>query len=148
VKGGYILNHRYKAKMILSLSSFFMPWHLDLFGIPQETAWVPEVTGKFSYPMGLIDRLWNLYLPLKWTYERETIFYPLLDKLAKKTYNLDYTPSVREIERNASLIFINNHFGTTDLALSLPPFVVDVAGMQAWKTKTELPKVISVFFIN
>ncbi|CAG7732081.1 unnamed protein product [Allacma fusca] len=138
---GLILNYRYKAKLILSKSSFMMPWYYDLFGFPPEPSLVPEVVALYYYPMSFFQRLQNYLIPFYMNHLRDSLWYPAFDEMLRKTYNLDDTaPSIKELERNASLIFINNHYGTTDFARSFPPFLIEIGGMQCFLPKKSLPK--------
>jgi glucuronosyltransferase len=62
-----------------------------------------------------------------------------MEALMKEAFHLEKAPSMLEIERNASLVFINAHHAT-DFARALPPMFVNIGGMQCWQKEKPLPK--------
>ena len=104
---GLIIAHQLKSKYIIFDSSLIMPWYYDLYGAPTETSWIPEQMEKFSFPMGLYERVKNYFWPLYFYHFRQSNLYPRMEKLMMDAFNLDSAPSMLEIERNSSLVFIN-----------------------------------------
>ena len=104
---GLIVANHFKAKYIIFDSSLIMPWYYDLYGAPTETAWIPEQMDVYSYPMSFYERAKNYFWPLYWYHFRQSNLYPRMEALMKDAFKLDSAPSMLEIERNASLVFIN-----------------------------------------
>ena len=68
-------------------------------------------------------------------------YYPKLDELFQETLGMPGIPSVSELERDTSLIFVNTHC-SEEFARSLPPLFVPVGGMHCGDISQILTPVI------
>ena len=142
---GYILAHRYEAKLIISSSTVVLPWYLELFGIPSEASWVPDWSGESKFPMNFFDRWTSFYRPTYYYVYRQLYFYPVMERIAETVYGRDASQglSLLETEKSASLVLIHSHF-SVGFPRSYPPMFVDVGGMQCWEAKLPLPSTLQL----
>jgi glucuronosyltransferase len=136
---GFLLAHHFGAKHVVFDSTTIIPSFHGIYGIPIEASWVPDMKSQENYPMGLVERMKNVYNYFV-SYERTLSFKKNMMELYKDRFNLDTTPDFTEIERNTSLVLVNSHH-TIDFARSLPPMFVSIGGMQCWQPQGQLPKV-------
>jgi len=142
---GLAVAHHLGAKYIIFDSSLIMPWYYDLYGAPTETSWIPEQMEKFGFPMNIYERVKNYFWPLYFYHFRQSNLYPRMETLMKEAFKIDGAPpSMLEIERNASLVFINSHHAT-DFPRSLPPMFVNIGGMQCWQELKPIPEPFKSF---
>jgi UDP-glucoronosyl and UDP-glucosyl transferase len=145
---GYLLNVRWKAKIILTDSTSLLPYFNDMLGLTLETHWIPDISSQFIYPMSFSDRLWNFFYSLKSHYERSSYLYPELEKLMKDHYagqlpQSQIPSSFNELERRmTNLVFLNTHY-STDFARALSPNMIHIGGLQLWDTRREPVKKVS-----
>ena len=142
---GYLLAHHLGTKYILFSSTIVLPWFHGVYGIPMEVSWIPDILAAYTHPMGLLDRMKNFYRYVK-GYSRRDSFYYKMEDLYKKNFTSESVPPLVDLERNASLVFLNTHH-SIDFARSLPPMFVSIGGMQCWSPVGKLPVVMLVFKI-
>jgi len=138
---GFFITHHLGLKVILYSPTTILPWFHGSFGAPVEASTIPEMLVQVSYPPTLLDRMWNVYRH-SIGYNRRDAFSRNLEALFRQNFKVkSKVPSLVELERNVSLVFVNTHY-STDYARSLPPMFVSVGGMQCWEEIRKLPKVI------
>jgi glucuronosyltransferase len=115
--------------ILYGTTSLYM-WHQEMFGLPDETSWLPNYYYHFPTDMTFFQRMKNALVPLQWSYSTNRVSYimPQLESLMRKALNLTEMPKLDELEKGTSLFLLNTHF-TQEYPRSLPPFVVPVGGM-------------------
>lgn len=136
------LIHYQKTKFVIYDTTHPMQWHPDMFGFPAESSFVTDLAFAYPTPFSFLDRFMNTLRPLMWYYGRANNMYPRLEATINKGLGLtgENALSIRELEKNVSLVFTNTHY-SVDQARSLPPLFVPVPGLHIDKRKQELPKV-------
>ena len=122
------------GKMVIYDTTYVFAWLPEVYGVPAETSWIPDGADVGDYPMNFYERLLNFFTPTYWYLMRHWELFPPLETMTRDLYELQKYPSFGEIERNASLILAATHH-TVDYARSLPPFIVNVGGMQCWQER-------------
>ncbi|CAG7727563.1 unnamed protein product [Allacma fusca] len=135
---GIMWAHYKKTRFMLAVSTSIFPWLYDVYGLPIESSWLPDLALQFNYPMGIYDRIKNYLWTLHFYYRRKTETYPEVEKLMMETFDLKTVPDFLDLEREASLVLMNT-FPGTEFARALPPFFVQIGGMQCWLPKKPLP---------
>jgi len=115
--------------ILYGTASLYM-WHQEMFGLPDETSWLPNYYYHFPTDMTFFQRLKNALVPLQWSYSTNRVSYimPQLESLMRKALNMSEMPKLDDLEKSTSLFLLNTHF-TQEYPRSLPPFVVPVGGM-------------------
>ena len=144
---GYGLAYKFGAKTILFSGSHPTPWRYDPFGILLETSWIPDGLSAPEIPLSFWDRVKNTFGPLILYAVKQFIYYPKLDKVFQETLGLPDMPSVSELERETSLMFVNSHF-SEEHARSLPPLFVPVGGLHLGDASQKLTPVRSHNFLK
>lgn len=115
----------------------------DVYGYGLESTWVPDIMGKFeNVPMSFRDRVTNTFYSAYWYWDRYNYMYPEFERIMTAAFNRQDIPSYFELERNASLVFVNTHHSYA-FANSLPPFVIPIGGMNVFLPEKEIPKVMT-----
>ncbi|OXA61287.1 UDP-glucuronosyltransferase 3A2 [Folsomia candida] len=124
------LAHRLGCPHILFGTTSLYMWHQEMFGLPDETSWLPNYYYHFPTEMSFLQRVRNALTPLQWFYSTNRVSYivPQLEKLMRKSLNVTDLPPLDELERSTSLFLLNTHF-IQEYPRSLPPFVVPVGGL-------------------
>jgi len=136
----YYLVHLLQVKFIVYSSTTLFPWFYHAYGAPHEASVIPDIMAMAGHPPGILDRMWNVYRHYK-GYSRNRSFIGKLEELYRDKVKTDIPPpALVEMERNASLVFLNTHY-SIDFARSLPPVFVGIGGLQCWSEVGELPKV-------
>lgn len=136
------LAHKYNAPHILYGAASLYMWHQEMFGLPDETSWLPDYENHFPTEMTFYQRIKNVLTPLRWFYSTNRVSYilPQLEQLMRKSLNLTDMPSLDELEKSTSVFLLNAHF-SQEYPRSLPPFVVPIGGMHCKDDGYELPQV-------
>jgi glucuronosyltransferase len=135
---GYGLAHKFKAPYIMYGSSAPFGWWSESYGYPDEN--YPEM--QFHYPedMTFLQRVSNALRPLYWKFLRQYYMFPRLEAIFRDTLNLTDVPSIAQMERNVSLVFVNINVAE-EFPRALPPSVIPIGGMHCKDTVKQLPVV-------
>jgi glucuronosyltransferase len=137
---GYGLAHKFKAPYIMYGTTAPFGWWSEAYGYPDEN--YPEM--QFHYPedMTFLQRVSNALRPLYWKFLRQYYLFPRLEAIFRETLNLTDAPSIEQMERNVSLIFVNTHVAE-EFPRALPPSVIPIGGMHCKESVKPLPSVRS-----
>lgn len=128
---------KYRAPFVLLSSCALMPWSMDLFGQPQQTAYRPSVFSGMSEHMDLAQRLANTLI----SYVSNAIFRsmnrPWSQRVLKKQLGVDVP--LDEFASNASLIMVNTHWSVSGVSPTVPA-VLEIGGIHI-EPVADLPKV-------
>jgi len=134
-------------KILFGTSTIYM-WEFDEYGMPAETSWIPDPSKDIPQQMNFMERVYNTLHPLHWYFKRHLLIFPKLEKIIR-THDAfkDDMPSLRQLERNVSLVLQNSHY-SIDYARSLPPLHVLIGGIHCERMKLDPLPVVSnsVFF--
>lgn len=124
------LTYKFNAPHILFGTTSLYMWHQEMFGLPDETSWLPNYYNHFPTEMNFFQRVRNALAPLQWFYSTNRVSYiiPQMEKLMRRSLNLTDMPAFDELERSTSLFLLNTHY-IQEYPRSLPPFIVAVGGM-------------------
>lgn len=113
-------------------------WMLSRSGNILNPAYMPNMLSEFRQTMSFLERCENLYyyVFVEWFYNY--VLTPFQDKMAHERFGSDL-PSVREIAKRASIIFVVNHFAFNG-PQPLLPGVISLAGFHITPPKP-LPQV-------
>lgn len=130
--------HRFNAPYIAMSSCSVMPWADYFFANPSNPSYVPILFLPYSNRMSFLQRLTNAYNRL--VYLAGYVYYimPRSQELVWKHFG-ESAPSVVDIAKNSSLLFVNTHFtlaGTQPFAKK----VIETGGMHV-KPPKQLPQV-------
>ncbi|XP_069675715.1 UDP-glucosyltransferase 2-like [Periplaneta americana] len=120
-------SHRFKAPLIGITASTCLPWVPHRIGNPDNTAYIPNLFLSFRDQMNFWERLVNTVCDwaMKVFYHVEANM--LVEETLKKQFGKDY-PSLEELQRNTSLILVNNHLSVNTPRPAVPTFV-EVGGL-------------------
>lgn len=150
---GFHLAKYFKAKSIQYSPATFAPFFYETYGVTtEEVAWVPDYVYKINrVPMTFLDRAYNALMPVYWQWVKDNYMSPGLEKIWGPLLETDKPQTLYEVERQASLVFVNSHV-SADFAKTLPPYFIDVGGMTGWDSPKEIPQVcgqlIKIFYYN
>lgn len=116
----YGLAYAHGAKTMLFSISTILPWVTDTVGVPDESAWIPDVMSNVPLDVGFSNRVYGAVVPIFWRMFRQWYYFPRLEQITKKGLNLEILPSYAELERNTSLMLVNVH-PAQELPRALPP---------------------------
>ena len=126
---GYGVAYKAGARVIVFGTFTISPWNHDVFGLPWENSWVPDIIFSSSvYPIPFLERVFTTLIHLYITHQRTHNYMNGLEELLRPKLNIPEMPDLLDLERKTDLILINSHF-SEDLPRSLPPFVVSVGGL-------------------
>ncbi|XP_035701550.1 UDP-glucuronosyltransferase 1A1 isoform X1 [Folsomia candida] len=134
----YGMAHVHGAKVIVYNTAIPFPWYIDPFGFPDESAWVPDFV--FHYPPATINfaqRAMALFNPIYFNFIREMQYFPKLEATLRSTLSPEM-PSLSALERNVSLLFINQH-PAEDYARPFPPNVIPLPGLHCGDSQKAAP---------
>ncbi|VVC33782.1 UDP-glucuronosyl/UDP-glucosyltransferase [Cinara cedri] len=132
---------KYRAPFVLLSSCPLIPWSMDLFGQPQQTAYRPSVFSGLSERMDFVQRLINTLISHVSIVMFRTTNRPWSQHVIKKHLGVDI--SLDEFASNASLILVNTHWSINGVSPTVPA-VLEVGGMHM-KPPADLPKDIQQF---
>lgn len=114
-------------------SSALMPWHYEPFGAPINPSYIPTLFSTHSDTMSYPERLlnWMNVHVLNWLYARTIV--RKADEIVERSMGHGI-PSVSEIVKNTSLIFVNQHY-TMGGVKPLPPGVIELGGIHVQPAK-------------
>lgn len=121
------LAHILKAPVIALSSCAQMPWHYERMGNPQTPSLTPALFMGYSDQMSFRERLSNWIAH----YGMKALYYTFADTDANaivKKYLGEGIPDVRQLAKETSMYFVNQHFSLSG-AKPLPPSVVELGGI-------------------
>lgn len=136
-----LYSYRFDIPFINFHSCPALPWMSDAVGLPDNPSYIPYAYATFTTEAkGFLQRLENflIYTYSRWIYKQKSS--DVYDEIAREIFGS--VPSLIDVERNTSLLFLNSHF-TINVARPLPPAVVEVSGLTI-KQANRLPQV-SIF---
>lgn len=136
----YGMAHYWGAKVILFDTSAPFSYFPEAYGLPDETSTIPGLELAYPINMSFFQRLTNALFPIAWLYYRKWYFFPQLEELTREKLGITNLPKFEELERNASLVFLNIHHAE-EFARSLPPNVISIGGIAFNEKRKTLPKV-------
>lgn len=136
----YGMVHYWDAKLILFNTAFPFGHFTEAYGLPDETSSMPSMELFYPVDMSFQQRFTNALLPIFFHYYRQWYFFPKLEEITSEKMGIVNVPKFEELERNASLVFINTHYAE-EFARSLPPNVIPIGGIAYTETRNALPKV-------
>lgn len=136
--------HKFQIPLIGMTSSVTLPWGNSRVGNPDHPAYIPSYYLPFTDKMTFAQRFFNTVLTLGVKFAQKYIAEAASYEIAKKYFG-DDLPSLSEIAKNTSIIFVNSHFSLNQ-PRPFVPAVVEVGGLHIEEPK-KLPKVISNYVI-
>jgi glucuronosyltransferase len=128
-----------KAPLILFSPAGLLSWVGSNLGNPEPTSYVPSVLLPFSHDMSFVQRFINTVTYYTLDIMRRVILLPVANEAAREFFGPD-TPSIIELERNASLVLLNTHV-SMNYPRPLQPNFIEVGGMHIKPNTEPLPKV-------
>ncbi|XP_004533721.1 UDP-glucuronosyltransferase 2B19 [Ceratitis capitata] len=125
--------HQLKAPFIGLSSCALMPWHYGRMGMPMIPSHMPALFMGQAESMTFSARLanWFTFHAMRLLYDFYTT--PSTDALVQYKFGHDI-PSVGELAKETSLMFVNQHFSLTGVK-PLPPSVIELGGVHIQKAK-------------
>ncbi|KAK5648759.1 hypothetical protein RI129_003651 [Pyrocoelia pectoralis] len=134
----YPLITRFNNPPAVAVTPYRLPPILsNAFGNHLHTSYTPYYNTEFSTKMSFLERLWNFFYTYVEVMYRKNSFSPKENKLVKDYFG-EETPSLRDYERNMSLLLANVDF-IFDFPMALPPNIIAVGGLHLTPSKP-LPK--------
>lgn len=113
---------------VIGLSSCALPpWHHDTFGTPLIPSFMPTTFSAYSENMSFSERFLNFINNNGMKLLHRLFVQPATNRLLQQKFGTNI-PSVEEIERNASLIFVNTHYSVFGVKPYLPS-IVEIGGI-------------------
>ena len=137
----YGLIHQLNTTTVLLSQVVIVPWVAESFGAPTLPSFTPLLFYGFTDEMDFWERVINFLGIIYYQATLKLYYNPFAEKIYRHYVNPN-APSVKEIEKNASLILVNSHINF------IPPRplmadIIEVGGMHMQPPKT-LPKVFIV----
>lgn len=133
-----VLGHIWKIPIVLLSTGSFYPFQYDMTGNPEFPSFMPNNLFPIPTEDGFVKRFYNAYLfyKIKFNY----LYYSQnQNELLQKLFG-PQVPSIREIERNASLVLINTFFPVNGVKPSTTG-LIEVGGLHIQDDGPELSKV-------
>ena len=137
----YGLIHELNTTTVLLSQVAILPWVAETFGAPTLPSFNPLLFYGFSDEMNFWERVINFVGIIYYQATLKLYYYPLAERLYRHYVNPN-APSVREIEKNASLILVNSHINFVPPRPMMAD-IIEVGGMHM-KPPKDLPKVINI----
>jgi len=119
----------------------FVRWQYDLYGLPTETSWIPDMRLNYTQELGFFERMYNTFFGLKmYLYHMKSDYYPKLTEIIRNGLQDPNIPDVFDLQRNISVMLVNSYFAA-EYARSLPPFVIPVGGLHCSTANQKLSPV-------
>jgi len=134
------LAHKFRAPFILFGTTAPFMWLPDDFGFLDESSYLPDLQMAYHFDMSFPTRVLNAVRPLVWQGLKHWFMFPAIESLFTEQLKMEDFPPLAEIQRNASLVFLNRH-APDDVARSLPPIMVPIAGMHITENANPLSQV-------
>lgn len=140
-----LLGWFFKAPVVAFQPNAPFPWMADFKGLPYNPSYIPHFMTGFATKMDFYQRVENVLLNVYSLYAYHVNSYVVYDEMAKRIFGPD-VPSLDEVAKNASVLFLNTHF-SMNCVRPMVPNVVEVAGLNIKKAKP-LDKVNNVFVLK
>lgn len=130
--------HKFKAPLISFVTSSALPWVADRTGLPDNPSYIPNYFADLSSSMSFSERLYNTAVLLcsKFVYYFYSL--PKTQRLLNLYFD-DSMPSINELTKETSLVFVNSHFVLTE-SRPFPPNVIEIGGIHIKSSGMSLPK--------
>ncbi|KAH8242766.1 hypothetical protein KR032_001882, partial [Drosophila birchii] len=114
-EGALMLGHLYQVPVISIATFAYANYFSQVFGFITPLSYVPNVFLSCTDRMTLWQRLENVIIGATEDLQREVFYYPEQDAIVRKYFGnlLPEVPSVKELERNISAIFLNSYMPLT-----------------------------------
>lgn len=133
--------YHYGAPLILLSTIGAGPWVNDVVGNPAPRSFVADPLLNCFAPLNFWQRTNNLMLGVLEYINNYLILFPRMDAIMHKY--LPNTPSVEELNKNVSLIFLNSH-PSTNQPVPLVPNMIEIGGFHVYPPK-KLPQDLQKF---
>ncbi|XP_076664397.1 UDP-glycosyltransferase UGT5-like [Andrena cerasifolii] len=104
----YALSNRFNAPMVGIISSNILSYQSYMFGIPLETATVPDVMLEYTDDMNIWNRMVNTYYFFGQLYMYRFIVNPIQERVVRKHFG-DTVPGIEELQKNFSMLLVGTH---------------------------------------
>lgn len=130
--------YKLNAKFILYNTVAFYGKMLDMVQVPDESL-ATYCDNPYKTTMSFFERVKNALTPLAWSYylNKNIDYY---ERILKTGLELDYLPSLYDLQQNISLVFSTGNF-ISEYSRSLPPMFVSIPGLHLKTSKKPLSKV-------
>ncbi|XP_049309941.1 UDP-glucosyltransferase 2-like [Bactrocera dorsalis] len=125
--------HQLKAPFIGLSSCAMTPWHYERVGMPMIPSVMPAVFMGQSEDMTFGARLANWFTDHTMRFLYDNFNTPAIDAMVREKFGQN-TPSVAELAKKTSMLFVNQHFSLSGVK-PLPPSVIDLGGIHIQKAK-------------
>lgn len=113
---------------VIGLSSCALPpWHFDSIGSPIIPSFMPSLFTQYSDKMTFMDRFYNYINVYGMKFLHQTLINSYTNTFLRQQFG-EAIPPIDELERNASLIFLNQHYSVTGAKPFLPS-IVEIGGI-------------------
>lgn len=129
--------HRFKAPFISFSSHQLMPWANKRFSNDDNPSYTPSIFLSFSPSMTFFERSINAVTSPLIKLFYDYAFNPSMQIIARSVFGPDI-PSLSEIPKNTSLLFVNTHFSLHGSKPNLPN-VIEVGGIHIQPIGKALP---------
>ena len=138
-----VVVHKFNAPVIEISTHQLMPWAIEHMGISNEASYIPSMLTRLPRPMSFTDRVWNAITIWFLTTFYNTVYHWKDQTIAEQVYGPGI-PNLKDLSRNATMMFANTHY-TLHGSMLLPPNVVEVGGLHIPQKTNPLPKDIAKF---
>ncbi|XP_031634295.1 UDP-glucuronosyltransferase 1-7C-like [Contarinia nasturtii] len=123
-----------KTPVIALSSCLLLPWHYDRIGNPLFPSYIPNVLVGYSNKMNFFQRFnnWIGVNVLNLMYQYITV--PETDKIIQKYMKNDNVPSVSELVKETSLMFVNTHYSISG-SRPMTPMMIELGGIHIKEKK-------------
>ncbi|XP_049952313.1 UDP-glycosyltransferase UGT5-like isoform X1 [Schistocerca serialis cubense] len=140
----YGLVHKVGSPPLIGFVSLTAPSPLHVMqGNPNNPAYCPDMSLPYNDHMSFWERMYNAYIMGLFLHLWNYVIMPDQERIMRKYFGPD-APSVYEMERNCSLLLINNHY-SMNYPRPLLPNIVELTGLHLEKQRRPLPKDIQKF---
>ncbi|XP_049768000.1 UDP-glycosyltransferase UGT5-like [Schistocerca cancellata] len=137
------LAHKFRAPVIAISTLVGTVWMSDMMGSPYPLSYVAEPFLSYTDRMPFWQRLHNAAFATYARLVRRLYYAPRQDALVRRHVAGPALPSVLDIERNTSLLFLNSH-PSLNFPRPLAPNVIEIGGMHVCSPRT-LPQNLQEF---
>lgn len=135
----YYFAKRFKSPIVAFHSTVMVSWAADRFGLPMNTAIVPNHFLPFGKRMTFLERVVNALVTWGHILYYYRVKFPIDEKIIWENFGEEDAAGHNDVIYNTSLFMINTHF-SVNLPRVLLPNVVEVGGLHIDKA-TKLPEV-------
>ena len=129
---------KFKIPVVVWSSCPLMPWASGRIGNVDNPAFTPIMFSEFGVRMNFMERLMNALFYIVHRVRYYSLFEEDGDRILRRHLG-NYLPSLAELAKNTSIIFVNTHFSVHG-ARSQVPGVIEVGGVHI-KKDHPLPQV-------